>query len=113
MYDRNRNRKKDPKSTIISLLVIVLFLLPSQIAAILVLMTVLIAPFGYLIWTSSKKKDQSGRASQPRRQTQTFDDCPQPLFCFHRDKGEHHVKRGREMDPWDRPDIDISKYRRK
>jgi hypothetical protein len=113
MYDRNRNRKKDPKSTIISLLVIVLFLLPSQIAAILVLMTVLIAPFGYLIWTSLKKKNQSGRASQPRRQTQTSDDCPQPLFCFHRDKGEHHVKRGREIDPWDRPDIDISKYQRK
>ena len=57
MYDRNRNRKKDPKSTIISLLVIVLFLLPSQIAAILILMTVLIAPFGYLIWTSLKKKN--------------------------------------------------------
>ena len=33
----NRNRKNTPKSAIISLLVIVLFLLPSQVAAILVL----------------------------------------------------------------------------
>lgn len=42
-----------------------------------------------------------------------FDDCPQSKFCFHKDKGEHHVVRGREIDPWDRPDIDISKYQRK
>ena len=111
----NRNRKNNPKSAIISLLVIVLFLLPSQVAAILVLMTVLVAPFAYLIWTSSKKKNQPGRTNQSRRknQAQPFDDCPQPLFCFHRDKGEHHVRKGREIDPWDRPDIDISKYQRK
>lgn len=42
-----------------------------------------------------------------------FDDCPQPLFCSHKDKGEHHVKRGKERDPWDRPDTDISKYQRR
>lgn len=41
------------------------------------------------------------------------DRCPRTLFCFHKDKGEHHVVRGREIDPWDRPDIDISKYQRK
>lgn len=47
------------------------------------------------------------------KQQSAFDDCPKPLFCFHKDKGEHHVVRGREIDPWDRPDIDISKYQRK
>lgn len=35
------------------------------------------------------------------------------LFCFHRDKGEHHLAKGREIDPWDRPDIDVSKYQHK
>lgn len=53
----------------------------------------------------------SGREMSARREK--FDDCPQPLFCFHKDKGEHHVRKGREIDPWDRPDIDISKYQRK
>lgn len=43
---------------------------------------------------------------------ESFDECPQPIFCRHKDKGEHHVKRGKEVDPWDRPDIDISKYQR-
>ncbi len=40
------------------------------------------------------------------------DEEPRRLFCFHKDKGYHHVVRGREQDPWDRPDIDISKYQR-
>lgn len=30
-----------------------------------------------------------------------------------RDKGEGHVRRGKEMDPWDRPDRDQSAYNRK
>lgn len=30
-----------------------------------------------------------------------------------RDRGEGHVRRGKEIDPWDRPDIDINKYQRK
>ena len=41
-----------------------------------------------------------------------FDECPQPFFCRHKDKAIHHVRRGKEIDPWDRPDIDISKYQR-
>lgn len=43
---------------------------------------------------------------------ESFDECPQPLFCRHKDKAVHHVRRGKEIDPWDRPDIDISKYQR-
>lgn len=34
-------------------------------------------------------------------------------FCRHKDKAIHHVGQGKEVDPWDRPDIDISKYQRK
>ena len=34
------------------------------------------------------------------------DNCPKPI-CFHKDKGEHNVRKGKEIDPWDRPDIDI------
>ena len=35
------------------------------------------------------------------------------IFCRHDDKAIHHVGRGKEVDPWDRPDIDIRKYQRK
>lgn len=54
----------------------------------------------------------AGKNTADRNTTAKFDDCPQPLFCFHKDKGEHHVQKGKEIDPWDRPDIDISKYQR-
>ena len=47
------------------------------------------------------------------RKPEELDDCPKQLFCFHKDKAEHHVSRGKEIDPWDRPDIDIRKYQRK
>ncbi|MBE6921663.1 MAG: hypothetical protein E7465_00580 [Ruminococcaceae bacterium] len=61
-------------------------------------------------------KSSSGTYRQPpvryTTRQEKFDECPQPLFCRHKDKGEHHVRRGREIDPWDRPDIDISKYQR-
>ena len=30
-----------------------------------------------------------------------------------RDRGEGHVRQGRERDPWDRPDRDVSQYKRK
>ena len=43
---------------------------------------------------------------------ESFDECPQSFFCRHKDKSEHHVRRGKEVDPWDRPDIDIRKYQR-
>lgn len=49
---------------------------------------------------------------QPTKRTRPVDDCPKPV-CTHNDKGVHHVRRGKEIDPWDRPDIDISKYQRK
>ena len=73
------------------------------------------------IWLAIRavKKQQGSAASSGVSRTVTrsprqvpFDDCPRGFFCFHRDKGEHHVRRGKEIDPWDRPDIDISKYQR-
>ena len=105
MYNQNRNRKSDPKSTIISLLVVALFLLPVQITAILVIVALIAVPVFLVVRTSLGKKGN--------HRTQSLDDCPKSLFCFHKDKGEHHLRKGREIDPWDRPDIDISKYQRK
>jgi hypothetical protein len=106
----NRRRKKnDPKSTAISLLIMVLFLLPGEVTAVLVALAAVIVPVVLIV----RKLVRSGNVNSGRKKAeQPFDDCPKPL-CFHRDKGEHHVVRGREIDPWDRPDIDISKYQRR
>lgn len=66
-------------------------------------------------YTQSAQQPDSQRSRQnTARNTAAFDDCPSsPLFCFHKDKGEHHLRKGKEIDPWDRPDIDISKYQRR
>ena len=81
-----------------------------------------LALFGGIIWlTIQAVKKQQGNApkatgkSAARYTTrqERFDECPQPFFCRHRDKAEHHVRQGKEIDPWDRPDIDISKYQRR
>ena len=95
------------------------------IALVIVLLfanPVLILPaalFGGIAWVigSNLKKQQSGSAkpaSSTRYTTRqkSFDECPQSLFCRHKDKAVHHIRRGKEIDPWDRPDIDISKYQR-
>lgn len=88
-----------------------------------------LAFFGGIAWLigSNLKKQQGTPGSAGRspvrsssRQATTryttrqnsFDECPQSFFCRHKDKSEHHVRRGKEIDPWDRPDIDISKYQR-
>ena len=99
---RNREDKKKPNWA--SLIVLFLLFAP-QIAIPLII--------GYVI--IKLVKDNVPSASAKTTYTQkpaSFDNCPKKLFCFHKDKGEHHVARGREIDPWDRPDIDISKYQR-
>ena len=75
--------------------------------------------FGGIIWLAIQavKKNQgtASKSDSPARYTtrqEKFDNCSQPVFCRHTDKSEHHVRRGKEIDPWDRPDIDISKYQR-
>lgn len=86
---------------------LVFFLLVAQPA-----LFVPLAIFGGIIYLTIKAISRHQNTPKQSRQ-EKFDDCPQPLFCFHKDKGEHHVRRGKEIDPWDRPDIDISKYQRK
>lgn len=92
-----------------------------------------VAVFGgiFLLLSQSAKKQQGGSTTRTYTKTSStgsrtvtrtttryttrqssFDECPQPFFCRHKDKAVHHVRRGKEIDPWDRPDIDISKYQR-
>ena len=79
------------------------------------------AVFGCIFWLAYRvvQKQQNRSATSTARSStryttrqESFDECPQSLFCRHKDKAVHHVRRGREIDPWDRPDIDISKYQR-
>ena len=104
------NREREKKPNWLSLVMILAFLAPQ-----LILPLAIFGGIGYLFYLGIKTGKQSAASQKttyttPRSQ---LDDCPKPLFCFHKDKAEHHVRRGKEMDPWDRPDIDISKYQRK
>ena len=105
-----RDRERQKKPNWVGLVVMLLLIAPEVMIPIGVC-----AGIGYLIFTLVKR--QNGRTPSAQttytRKRASFDDCPKKLFCFHKDKGEHHVARGREIDPWDRPDIDISKYQRK
>lgn len=123
----NRNKQKSVKW--LPVLIILLLTNPFLILPVAVI--------GGIFWIAyqSPKKQQggsttrtytrttnSGNGTSTRTVTRTttryttrqesFDECPQPFFCRHKDKAVHHVRRGKEVDPWDRPDIDISKYRR-
>lgn len=107
---QNNRRSSSQSSKWIGIVLVLLFTQP--------LLVIPLAIFGaiiYLVVQAVKKSqnDPKPTVSRTSRQQETFDDSPQSLFCFHRDKGEHHVKRGKEIDPWDRPDIDISKYQRR
>ena len=105
-----RDREQQKKPNWLSWLVLILFLAPEA-----VLPVVLVGVVGYILFAALKEgnKSSASRKNTHTGQTKRMDDCPKQLFCFHKDKGEHHVARGREVDPWDRPDIDISKYQRK
>ena len=81
-----------------------------------------LAVFGGVVWfaiqavkkqqgSTQKVSGKSGTRYTTRQKS--YDECPQSLFCRHKDKAVHHVRRGKEIDPWDRPDIDISKYQRR
>lgn len=113
MDDRNRQKKKFNPGIFIVIILLSLFsdagsdIIGTLLFAVLGLMCIL-APV-LLIWFIVRRNKQ-GKSKTGNHAS--FDDCPKPV-CFHRDKGEHHVRKGREMDPWDRPDIDISKYQRK
>jgi len=104
--NRERKNKSASSGKLISLIVVLLFLLPAELTGWLIALALFLAPVGAIVWYALKNTAKGTKKEEP------FDDCPKPI-CFHKDKGEHHVKRGREIDPWDRPDIDISKYQRR
>ena len=84
----------------------------SAVLGFLILAVIIACPFLIIFAIVRASKGRSGNSKAQSRREPVFDDCPKPI-CLHRDKGEHHVRKGREIDPWDRPDIDIRKYQRK
>ncbi len=115
---KKENKKKLSPMQIISLVIFLLALEAPELAATVLSLVLVVGPIGLVIWLIRKnaRNGQAGRDVRNityARKTETLDDCPKPMLCFHKDKGEHHVQRGKEIDPWDRPDIDIRKYQRK
>ena len=118
--DYEHSQKRLTKGKLIGLIVVAIIAAPQLLAALLaialVASPVIIPLFIYL----RRKKHRDGHQRSITNTTYTackeekaFDEKLQQLFCRHDDKAFHHVSRGREIDPWDRPDIDISKYQRK
>ena len=99
-----RDRDQQKKPNWLSLAVVFLLLAPNVAIPLGILAGIVYMVFHFL---------KAGQTSTGSRKSKALEDCPKQLFCFHKDKGEHHVARGKEIDPWDRPDIDISKYQRK
>ena len=115
MYDRERkNKSSSLPGKIIALVIVALSVLPEEMMALVIGLAV-IGGLGYVGFRIAKKAFASPRQERNTsvtRNRDVFDDCPK-TFCFHKDKGEHHLRKGKEIDPWDRPDIDISKYQRR
>lgn len=102
----NEKRKKPFIGKIIGIIVALSALSPEVLSILIPIAVIAAAVYiGY-------KATKSVKGSDTKKPADTFDECPKPI-CFHRDKGEHHVRKGKEIDPWDRPDIDISKYQRR
>ena len=109
-----KRKEKSPYSWVI----FVVFLLLANPQRLI--LAIPLAVFGGIIWLAlqyvKKSQGNTSKSSGTGRYTtrqEKFDECPQGNFCGHKDKAVHHVRRGKEIDPWDRPDIDISKYQRK
>ena len=103
-----RNREQQKKPNWLSAAVFLLLFAPQFFVPV-----VFLGGVGYLIYGMVKNSKTAGEKPACTAPRSNPDDCPRPLFCFHKDKGEHHVRKGKEVDPWDRPDIDISKYQRR
>ena len=112
-------KKKSPLSSALGVIAVLAFLEPRLLIAIIPLVI-----FGGGIWLGIRaiKKGGTQKHSATSRQKTTYlQNCSVPM-SLHRDKGAHHVRKGRgqdpwdnldrEIDPWDRPDIDIRKYQR-
>ncbi len=104
-----RDREQQKKPNLAGLVLLLLVMAPH-----LVIPMAIFAGIVYLAirLVKNQQNSQPAKSTQAKKQS-AMDDCPKKLFCFHKDKGEHHLARGREIDPWDRPDIDIRKYQRK
>lgn len=112
---REDNKKKKLSPGSIIGLIVALAVLDTDLLAVVLTLAILIGPIVLIVWLARKNRNPYKKSTSNRpaaKQQIPLDDCPKP-FCFHRDKGEHHVRRGKEIDPWDRPDIDISKYQRR
>ncbi len=120
---KQEKKKGFPWMDIIIPIVVLAFVSP-ELLAILISIATILAPVGILIFfiLRNRKKQTSSSPKNTQFTPQTYsapepepmkdflaDECPK-RFCFHKDRGEHHLKQGKEIDPWDRPDIDISKY---
>ena len=115
MYDRERKNKSGSLTgKIIAVIIVALSVLPEEMIALVIGLAVIggLGYVGFLIAKKALSAPRQQRNTYSTRNREVFDDCPKP-FCFHRDKGEHHLRKGKEIDPWDRPDIDISKYQRR
>ena len=123
----SRNRRSDKKGSGWGLLVFLVLMFAPEAMGVLIPLIIV----GYIVFTvvksaaaksgSTSRSYSTGTSTRTTTRTTTryttrqesFDECPQLFFCRHKDKAVHHVRRGKEIDPWDRPDIDISKYQRK
>lgn len=107
--NRNPNRKEDKKSAWAGVAISLMLMVPPLIPI------AVLAGIFWLIVKAVSKPRLATKTPSTRYSTRqsSFDECPQSIFCRHKDKSEHHIRRGKEIDPWDRPDIDISKYQRK
>jgi len=122
---RHKRNKKEPNliGSVISIVIMLLMLagdLGIGLLSLILLIAMVVGIIALPIWLIRRRKHIAGHQKQLKNTT--YDRCPQQkawdekvqdLFCFHKDKAFHHVRRGREIDPWDRPDIDIRKYQRK
>ena len=120
--DSRRGKEQNPLGSIIAVGIMLLLLSGNMLMILgIVLLVALVAGAIFLIvWLIRRRMHVTGH--QKLLKNTTYDSCQrqkawdekvQSLFCFHKDKAFHHVRRGKEIDPWDRPDIDISKYQRK
>lgn len=114
----NQKRNSKKQLTPQSFLVLAFFLVVAEPRLLIVL-----APAGIIRLVFKIKKGsttETGTSPKSTRSTHTtyttpvskLDDCYDTV-CRHSDRSEHHVRRGKEQDPWDRPDIDVSKYQRR
>lgn len=113
--EKRNSKKKSTPGTIIGFTVALAVIAP-EIFIVLLPLAILVGAIALALYLKKKiPGDGTPRPMSPpplRERPSPPDDCPKPI-CFHKDKGEHHVKRGKEIDPWDRPDIDIRKYQRR